>query len=90
MLETGGGRVNTDAGIPLLEVRGLKKHYPVPGGWFGGPGRQVRALDGISFKLQRGSTLGIVGESGCGKSTAAKTIMRLIEPTGGPVSYTHL
>jgi oligopeptide/dipeptide ABC transporter ATP-binding protein len=85
MLETGGGRVNTDAGIPLLEVRGLKKHYPVPGGWFGGPGRQVRALDGISFKLQRGSTLGIVGESGCGKSTAAKTIMRLIEPTGGQI-----
>jgi len=71
--------------IPLLEVRGLKKHYPVAGGWFGGPARQVRAVDGISFKLERGRTLGIVGESGCGKSTAAKTIMRLIEPTAGQV-----
>ena len=66
----------THPDIPLLEVRGLKKHYPVPGGWFSGPGRQVRAVDGISFKLERGRTLGIVGESGCGKSTAAKTIMR--------------
>jgi len=70
---------------PLLEVKGLKKHYPIAGGWFGGPARQVRAVDGISFKLERGKTLGIVGESGCGKSTAAKTIMRLIEPTEGQV-----
>ena len=85
MLESGVRRVNTDANIPLLEVRDLKKHYPISGGWFGGSIKHVRALDGISFKLGRGKTLGIVGESGCGKSTAAKTIMRLIEPTGGQI-----
>ena len=85
MLETGGGRVTTDANIPLLEVRDLRKYYPVGSGWLGGAAKQVRAVDGISFKLQRGRTLGIVGESGCGKSTAAKTIMRLLEPTGGQV-----
>ena len=77
--------MTTEANTPLLEVRDLKKHYPIPGGWFGGAVKQVRALDGISFKLERGKTLGIVGESGCGKSTAAKTIMRLIEPTGGQI-----
>ena len=77
--------MKTDADIPLLEVRGLKKHYPIPGGWFGGPVKHVHAVDGISFKLERGRTLGIVGESGCGKSTAAKTIVRLIEPTEGQV-----
>jgi peptide/nickel transport system ATP-binding protein/oligopeptide transport system ATP-binding protein len=70
---------------PLLEVRDLKKHYPVSGGFFGRVQKQVYAVDGISFALSRGETLGIVGESGCGKSTAAKTIMRLIEPTSGQV-----
>ena len=75
----------TNAGAPLLEVRDLKKHYPVSGGFFGGARKQVYAVDGISFALARGETLGIVGESGCGKSTAAKTIMRLIEPTSGQV-----
>ena len=85
MLEPGGGRVTTDANIPLLEVRDLKKYYPIAGGWLGGAARQVRAVDGISFRLERGRTLGIVGESGCGKSTAAKTIMRLLEPTAGQV-----
>ncbi|MDR3670077.1 MAG: dipeptide ABC transporter ATP-binding protein [Holophaga sp.] len=77
--------MTTEAGIPLLEVKGLKKYYPVAGGWFGGAGKQVRAVDGISFQLERGKTLGIVGESGCGKSTAAKTIMRLLEPTAGQI-----
>jgi len=85
MLESGGRRVNSETSVPLLEVRELRKFYPIPGGWPGRPVKQVRALDGISFKLERGQTLGIVGESGCGKSTAAKTIMRLIEPTGGQI-----
>ena len=73
------------ANVPLLEVRALKKYYPVSAGFFGQPMKHVHALDGISFTLGRGETLGIVGESGCGKSTAAKTIMRLIEPTSGQV-----
>jgi len=72
---------------PLLEVRDLRKHYPVRGGFFGGTRRRVHAVDGVSFTLDHGETLGIVGESGCGKSTAAKTIMRLIEPTGGQVLF---
>ncbi len=74
-----------NANAPLLEVRALKKHYPVSGGFFGQAIRQVLAVDGISFTLARAETLGIVGESGCGKSTAAKTIMRLVEPTSGQV-----
>ena len=74
-----------NANAPLLEVRELKKYYPVSGGFFGRPTKRVHAVDGISFTLARGETLGIVGESGCGKSTAAKTIMRLIEPTSGQV-----
>jgi oligopeptide/dipeptide ABC transporter ATP-binding protein len=77
--------MNTETKTPLLDVRDLKKHYPLPGSWFGGPARSVRALDGITFRLEHGRTLGLVGESGCGKSTAAKTIMRLIEPTAGQV-----
>ncbi len=74
-----------DTNSPLLEVKDLKKYYPVSGGFLGRASKQVYAVDGISFKLLRGQTLGIVGESGCGKSTAAKTIMRLIEPTSGQV-----
>lgn len=72
---------------PLLEVRGLRKYYPVRGGFFGRSRRRVHAVDGVSFALDRSETLGIVGESGCGKSTAAKTVMRLIEPTGGQVLF---
>ncbi len=73
------------AGAPLLQVRDLKKYYAAGGGVLGSARRYVHAVDGISFTLDRASTLGIVGESGCGKSTAAKTIMRLIEPSGGQV-----
>ena len=68
----------------LLEVRDLKKHFALHRGLFGRH-QAVRAVDGISFTLGRGETIGIVGESGCGKSTAAKAIMRLIEPTSGQV-----
>ena len=70
---------------PLLDVRNLKKYYGASRATPGGARRYVRAVDGVSFTLERASTLGIVGESGCGKSTAAKTIMRLIEPSGGQV-----
>ncbi len=73
-------------GAPLLEVRDLRKHFPMKRGLFG-ERRVVYAVDGISFTLDRSETIGIVGESGCGKSTAAKAIMRLIEPTSGRVLF---
>jgi oligopeptide/dipeptide ABC transporter ATP-binding protein len=70
---------------PVLEVRNLKKHFPVRRGIFGRRVGTVYAVDGISFALDPGETLGLVGESGCGKSTAGKMILKLIEPTDGKV-----
>ena len=70
---------------PLLAVADLVKHYAVGGGLLGGPGQAVRALDSISLQINRGETFGLVGESGCGKSTAGKAILRLVEPTRGSV-----
>jgi peptide/nickel transport system ATP-binding protein/oligopeptide transport system ATP-binding protein len=71
---------------PVLEVRDLVKHYPFRRRLFGSGGQgAVRAVDGVSFRLPRGETLALVGESGCGKSTIAKLILRLIEPTAGTV-----
>ncbi|MFX7712915.1 ATP-binding cassette domain-containing protein, partial [Acinetobacter baumannii] len=69
----------------LLEVAGLKKHFPVRQGVFSRVRGWVRAVDGISFRVGHGETLGLVGESGCGKSTAGKTILRLIPATAGSV-----
>lgn len=71
---------------PLLSVRGLKKHYPITEGLLRREVERVRAVDGISFEVSRGETLGLVGESGCGKSTAARTLLRLEEPTEGTVT----
>jgi peptide/nickel transport system ATP-binding protein/oligopeptide transport system ATP-binding protein len=71
----------------LLEVRGLIKHFPVMSGIFRKVTGYVRALDGISFNLAPGSVLGIVGETGCGKSTLGRAILRLIEPTAGEVIF---
>jgi oligopeptide transport system ATP-binding protein len=68
----------------LLEVEGLTKEFPVKGGGLIG-GRSIKAVDGVSFALRRGETLGLVGESGCGKSTTARLILRLVEPTAGAV-----
>ena len=68
---------------PLLEVRNLVKYYPGGGSWL--RPRAIKAVDNISFSIAYGETLGLVGESGCGKSTAAKTILRLIEPTSGEI-----
>ena len=72
---------------PLLEVRSLKQHFPVRRGAFGKVVGHVRAVDGISFDLWRGETLGLVGESGCGKSTTARTVLRLLEATAGVVRF---
>ena len=69
----------------LLEVRDLKKHFPIHKGIFSRVAGQVRAVDGISFHIERGETLGLVGESGCGKSTAGRTLLRLLEPTAGQI-----
>jgi oligopeptide/dipeptide ABC transporter ATP-binding protein len=70
---------------PLLEVQDLRKHYPVRRGLFSRISGHVYAVDGISFSIAEGETLGLVGESGCGKSTAGKTILKLIDPTSGTI-----
>ena len=73
---------------PLLEVRDLHKHFEVGSpGLFGGQQEVLRAVDGVSFELGRGETLGLVGESGCGKSTCARTLVGLYPPTSGQVLY---
>ena len=70
---------------PLLEVRDLKKHFPIHKGVFSRVSGQVYAVDGVSFHIDRGETLGLVGESGCGKSTVGRTLLRLLEPTAGTI-----
>ncbi|EMA50108.1 MULTISPECIES: ABC transporter ATP-binding protein [Halococcus] len=72
---------------PLLSVRNLKKHYPIKEGVLSQQVGAARAVDGISFDIGQGETLGLVGESGCGKSTAASSIIRLEEPTSGEVLF---
>lgn len=71
----------------LVEVKGLKKHFPITGSLFSRTKRFVKAVDGISFDIQEGETLGMVGESGCGKSTAGRAILQLHKPTAGQVFY---
>ena len=72
---------------PLLQVIGLKKHFPVRRGMMQRQTGSVRAVDGVSFRLHRGETLGLVGESGCGKTTVARSILRLTEPTSGRIVF---
>ena len=72
---------------PLLEVVGLKKHFPVHRGPMQRRTGSVQAVDGVSFRLHRGETLGLVGESGCGKTTVARTVLRLTEPTAGRIVF---
>ena len=72
---------------PLLEVRDLTKHFAVRKGLFGRTTGHVRAVDGVSFTINRGETLGLVGESGCGKSTTGKTLLKLLEPDGGSILF---
>ncbi|MCK6450239.1 MAG: dipeptide ABC transporter ATP-binding protein [Alphaproteobacteria bacterium] len=70
---------------PALEVDGLKKHFPVYKGVLSRPAGAVRAVDGVSFAVTRGETLGLVGESGCGKSTVGRVVLKLLEPTAGRI-----
>ena len=92
------GRCGMNAGpqaTKLLEVTDLKKHFPIHTGVFSRVSGQVYAVDGVSFSIGRGETLGLVGESGCGKSTVGRTLLRLLEPTDGTIrmggeDITHL
>ena len=84
LLEIPSTEIATPA-VPLLEVKDLKKHFPVQKGVFSRTVGYVHAVDGISFSIASGETLGLVGESGCGKSTVGRTLLRLLEPTSGTI-----
>ena len=86
---TGPERRNREGGgdgAKLLAVENLKKHFPIHAGLFSRVAGHVYAVDGVSFAIRRGETLGLVGESGCGKSTVGRTLLKLLEPTGGRIA----
>ena len=73
--------------MDLVEIRSLKKHFRLPGGWLSGQIRYVYAVDGVDLNIARGETFGLVGESGCGKTTLGRMILRLIDPTSGQIYF---
>lgn len=80
-------RPMTDKNPVILEIKNVKKYFPIEKGIFGGVKTWVHAVDDVSLKVRRGRTLGLVGESGCGKTTLGRTLLRLIEPTAGEIFY---
>ncbi|RFU60747.1 ABC transporter ATP-binding protein [Peribacillus glennii] len=72
---------------PLVKVENLKKHFPIRGGLLGKTVGEVKAVDGVSFFINKGETLGLVGESGCGKSTTGRMLLRLLEPSDGKIYF---
>ena len=87
MSEAATPLITAEPEAALLEVSGLRKYFPVRGGLFGGVVNQVRAVEDVSFTIRKGETLGLVGESGCGKTTVGRMVLRLLEPTAGSVRF---
>ena len=81
------GSQPTAASSQLLSVRNLRKEFPIKKGVFSRQVGSVKAVNDVSLDIERGETLGVVGESGCGKTTTGRTILRLLEPTGGDIRF---
>src|SRR5262245_10314183 len=77
----------SDAVQPLLSVNNLKKHFPIRRGVLSRVAAYVKAVDDVSFNINKGETFGLVGESGCGKTTAGRAVLRLIEPDAGTIRF---